>query len=484
MSQLADVDEEKRDPNTKIAPESEARPLAFEKRNFMWNMQCVPRTLADGKTPHPGRCSAIFVVHGMGQQHWTETAACLRAGFENAFEEIAAWQDEHHPEDSAKDLSLPPPFIWEGFWANYEDIKETFPENWKHFVERERTFFSNLWKQRVISGRRTVGWLIKQQLRLLHPRVLREVGLSAWILYWPLQIVSTAALLYAWLRYPEAITGYANDIRLYLEPQGVVERAIVQRIDERVERSFLQLIGLDCEFRPLGRYRWIEAGGDRLAFTRVVWIAHSLGTVISYNVLSALFDKAEKLEAAGDAEQREGVKLFRQALSRFVTMGSPLDKVAFLFKNKSLRPWPGVRHRALLTRGEFLTSDDPNETEWWVNFYHVLDPVSGVLQSPFLCGEQPPSNIHIKSGFIPGLAHVAYWNDPSTLRFILGRAYGPKLLRDKEYTPWPPRVLSALAAIGYFVWAAILFGVVYGLFSYGPLIVRTLGKAVLKWITG
>ena len=68
---------------------SKPRPLAFEEGNFLWNIQRVPHTLPDGKT-HPGRSSAIFVVHGIGQQRWTETAAHLRAGFEDAFEEISA----------------------------------------------------------------------------------------------------------------------------------------------------------------------------------------------------------------------------------------------------------------------------------------------------------------------------------------------------------------------------------------------------------
>jgi hypothetical protein len=451
----------------------------------MWNMQHVPSTLPDGQTVHPARSSAIFVVHGMGRKQWTETAAHLRAGFETALEKIAAWQEMHpNPKGSRNELTLPPPFIWEGFWANYDDVKETFPEDWKYFADREQKFFCDLWKQRVVSGTRTMGWMIRQQLRLLHPRVLRDAGLFAWILYWPFQIVSTAALMFAWLRFPELITGYANDLRLYLEPQGVVERTIVQRIDEHVERCFLQLIGLDCEFRRLNHHQLIEAGGKRFAFTRVVWVAHSLGTVISYNVLSALFHKAKELKDHGDAEQKKGVALFKEALCRFVTMGSPLDKVAFLFKDKSLRAWPSKQHRALLAAGEKVTVDKPSETEWWINFYHVFDPVSGALESPFICGQQPPSNIHIRSGFIPGFAHSAYWKDIGTLRFILGRTYGPGVLRDKEYRPWRPWVLSGLAALGYLVWAVALFGAVYALYSYGPDILRWVWKSALKWITG
>lgn len=474
-----------RGPSMTSLLQSEQRSLAFENGKFYWNLQRVPHTLPDGVTPHPGRSSAIFVVHGIGQQRWTETAALLRAGFEDAFEDIAAWQKKHLKQTgSASQITLPPPFIYDGYWANYDDVQATFPEDWKRFNKREEQFFGSLWKQRVVSGSRTLRWMLRQQLRLLHPKVLCEVGWFAWILYWPLQIVSSVALLFAWFRYREAITDFVNDVRLYIEPRGVVERAVVQRIDERVGNQFLRMIGLNWEFRPLPSHQLLEVGGERLSFNRVMWVAHSLGTVISYNVLSALFHKAAELERTGDDEQKKGIALFRRALSRFVTMGSPLDKVAFLFKKKSLVPWPNARRRALLIDGETLASKEPAETEWWINFYHVLDPVSGALESSFICGNQPPSNIHIRSGLIPGFAHVAYWRDPATLRFILGRTFGARYLEDKEYRPWPPMALSALAAMGYFTWAAILLGALYALYRWGPALLREAGKAAFKWITG
>lgn len=472
------------------------RPLAFEERQFPWNLQHVPHTLPDGKT-HPGRSCAIFVVHGIGQQHWTETAAQLRAGFEKAFEEIDAWQKKNPPHGGGVDqIKLPPPFIYDGYWANYDDIEATFPDDWKHFNERERKFFGELWRRRVVSGARTLFWIFRQQAGLVKFKVLREVGPFAWVLYLFLQVISSTALLYAWFRHREVILGFLNDLRLYINPRGVVECAIAQRIDYRVGREFLRMIGLDWEFRPLPSCELLEVGGERLCFERVVWVAHSLGTVISYNVLSALFHKAAALESTGDNKQKAGFARFRDSLSRFVTMGSPLDKVAFLFKEDSLHPWPSATpRRALLSSGEMLkrklpAKKDPTKTEWWINFYHVFDPVSGALQNPFICGTQPPSNLHIgfRSGFLPGLAHVAYWKDPTTLRFILARTFGATYLRDQEYRPWSPTALTALAAMGYITWAAVLLvtllGSVYALYRWGPYVLRWAGKAALKWITG
>ncbi len=466
------------------------RPLAYEERNFWWNIQRVPRTLPDGKTPHPGRRAGIFVVHGMGQQLWTETAAELRGGFEDAFEDIAQWQRDHPDRSAAVErVDLPPPLTFDGYWADYDNVKVNFSQDYAHFNERERLFFGNLWKHRVIAGGRTVAWALRQQIRLLNLKVLREVGPFAWIRYIPLQFVSTATLLFLWWRFPQLITSFLNDVRLYVEPRGVIERSIVQRIDQRVMDDFLRMIGLDRDFREITDERQlIDAGGESLVFDHVIWVAHSLGTVISYNVLSALFHKAEQIEHVGDEEQRAGVARFRRRLSRFVTMGSPLDKVAFLFGDESLRPWPGTKHRALLVDGETLESKDPAETEWWVNFYSVFDPISGPLVSPFICGEQVPSNIHARSGWVPGLAHTAYWKDSSILRFILGRTYGTRFLRDKEYRPWPRRVLGVLAAVGYIVWTILLFGIPvgagYAIYRWGPELLRALGAGVTRWIMG
>ncbi|MGH7256270.1 MAG: hypothetical protein ACREI3_10890, partial [Nitrospirales bacterium] len=72
------------------------------------------------------------------------------------------------------------------------------------------------------------------------------------------------------------------------------------------------------------------------------------------------------------------------------------------------------------------------------------------------------------SGFLPGAAHVAYRSDLTTLRYILGRTYGNKVLPDREYCPWSAPALTALAVLGYFAWAAILLGGAYGLIRWGP----------------
>jgi len=436
----------------------------------------------------------------MGEQQWTETASNLRANSEDALDDIREWEAAHRLLSTAiREVDLAPPFVLDGYWADYADIEKTFPEDWREFNDRERSFFSHLWQVRSYGVLRTYAWLLHQQLRLIRPRVIWEVGFGAWLLYLPLQIISFAALTLALLRKPKILSRTLADVRIYADPRGIVERAIVQRIDRRVGRAFLQLIGLDEEFRPLTQDQRLTASGKAFVADRVVWVAHSLGTVISYNVLSDLFHRAEKLRTSSDKQQREGAEKFRKALRRFVTLGSPLDKFAYLFE-QSLRPWPekarselleesgesawvtlcedfqgtrtaGLRRRIrkLFGRKDPDASTASEQREWWINFYDVLDPVSGALghskkdPNNIYCGE-PPLNVHITGwkSWIPGWAHAAYWLDDSVLRFVLSRVYGKEFLPDDTPVPASPNS-SMLKALGYIVWTFILYGGVIAL---------------------
>jgi hypothetical protein len=436
---------------------------------FPWHVAMVPRFIqVDGEeVPHPARTNAVFVVHGIGTQTLAETGGLLRSGFEDALVPIQEWQHANHVESPlTRDGIVPPPHIQEGYWADYANLESTFPTDWKKFEEEWREFFSMLWKKRSLSLPRTFLWFFEQQLRLLSFRVIKEVGFAAWLLYIPLQLVSLTMLVCLLIFYPRIISGYLADVRLYLDPKGITEDAIVQRIDQRVGEMFMRMIGLDREFRPLPTSRLISIQGIPFTFTRVIWVAHSLGTVISYNVLSDLFRRAEELNVSGDARQKKGVTIFREGLRRLVTLGSPLDKAAFLFGRRAIRPWPEGEREAFLHGGETLrTGGEVPVREWWINFYHVLDPVSGALSHPLICGKNPPQNYHIGLLKVPGLAHLAYWSDVSMLRYVLARLYGKEFMPDKDYRPMPARVLTIVSAAGYIVWAVIIFAFAYALVS-------------------
>ncbi len=474
-----------------ISDRRRKRASFYDDGRYAWNLRRTPDCLTladcDGETSqieHPSHHHAIFVVHGIGEQAWTETAATLHSGFEDALEDIAAWQARNQTELKTQikgNTCLPPPFILDGFWGDYADLEANFPEDLASFEPREKAFFGAIWKHRATSGLRTLFWFFKQQLRLLEPRTLEGVGLRNWLLYIPLQLVAFTVLIAALIRRPRILKGFLNDVRLYVDPRGVVERAIVQRIDRRVATEFMRMLGLDLDFRPLPASERLQASGSPVQFKRVVWVAHSLGTVISYNVLSALFERAAELEASGDKAQQGGVQRFRSSLVRFITLGSPLDKIAFLFGENALRPWPQADRDKLLGTGDAFQPDaGVARREWWINFYHVMDPVSGPLEDPLIVGNCPPVNRHARTWSLPGIAHVDYWHDRPSLRFILGRTYGREVLQDKPLQAWPPSRLRQIALAAYSVWALLIAVFLWLLGGFG---VRLFERA-LSWFAG
>ncbi len=428
----------------------------YEDGAHPWHIEMVPKTLDPSSQPHPAWHCGIFVVHGIGSQTQAEVAAVLRSGFDYA------WDAINRCDPAEIQTVLPPPYVLDGWWANYSDVENTFPRDWEKFEKGQKDFFRSLWQQRTGNALDTVLWFLKQQLRLLHRRTLQKMGPVAYVIYTFLQIVAPFILVALYFRARNLVSGFLTDVRMYAEPEGVTERAIVQRIDARVGDLFLQMIGLDRQFRELEDDHCITASGEPLRFDRVIWVAHSLGTVISYNVLSDLFHRAADLEKKGDADQKKGVKLFRRRLRRFVTLGSPLDKFAFLFEN-AVRPWPAVPRSQLLDGCEKF--EDRDQPDWWINYYHVLDPVSGSLSHPMITAGQPgPVNIHLRNLLeIPGAAHVAYWHKVEVLRYILGRTYGVEHLPDPAPVKEEPVRNRLYAVTGMGIWTVIIVGAVWAI---------------------
>jgi hypothetical protein len=418
-------------------------------------------------------------VHGIGQPKLGTTAASLRAGFEKARREILGWQRDHPVAgDEADPQMIPTPFIAPGYWGDYAKIDVTFPEYWERLNGRQRELFAERWRRRTLSGWRTYVWFARQQLRLLGRHVRREVGAWVWLLYLLLQPVAAATLFTVFLLHPILLTRFLADVRIYLDPGDWVEESIVSRIDRRVGDALLRMIGLDRDFRRLPEGQLIDVSGRRVTFERIVWVAHSLGSVISYNVLSDLFRRAAEIEREGDDEQRSGAARLRRTLKRFVTIGSPLDKVAFLYARR-IRPWPDVDRATLLDAGEKLDENDPERGEWWVNFFHVVDPVSGALSAPRICRDDAPLNLHMGIRHWPGFAHVAYWRDLSVARYVFSRAYGKEQVRDRGHERRSMKLLFRLTLAAYATWLVGLL-VVICVIVLGALVVFS--PVVREWI--
>jgi hypothetical protein len=145
----------------------------------------------------------------------------------------------------------------------------------------------------------------------------------------------------------------------------------------------------------------------------VVIVGHSLGSVISYDLLnwSINWDQVENN--------------FRHKVvgrtKRLITFGSPLDKTAFLFRTqvsdaRNLREALAARQQPLiLDYAKFR----PLDTFRWINIYSPADIVSGSLEYYDVEKEQRDNvpgfngiiNVRDPDATTPLLAHVQYWNN-------------------------------------------------------------------------
>jgi hypothetical protein len=439
---------------------------------FPWHLLMVPRPgTPESKGEHSEVWrTAVFVVHGIGTQKITETAALLRSGFDNVLEDLETYINEG-------EQAISPPLIRDGYWADYDDIEKTFEAEWKRFSPESQNFFANLWRQRLFSSLGTILWFSWQPLRLLfNRRVFRQ---TVWwkvpflyLLYMASLVPIEAILIAALIRYPRVVHGFLTDVRLYFGPKGITERAIVQRIDFTVRKKFMKTLGLDWDFQPLNQDELLNVTGEKVAFNQVVWVAHSLGTVISYNVLADLMAHADRIERMppDDPERKvriAGVKKFRSGLMRFVTLGSPLDKIAVLFPER-ITPW------AEWVQGQNHGSDE----NWWVNCYHVLDPVSGSLGAESIRRYIKPANFHIGFWHLPGYAHLAYWRDRTSLWFVLQQIFPEMFKKTVAPKAWRTSVLTLLALLSYLTAWMILIA------TYLLVVYMLDHPGVMKWLLG
>ena len=141
------------------------------------------------------------------------------------------------------------------------------------------------------------------------------------------------------------------------------------------------------------------------SYDRVAIVGHSLGSVIAYDTLNALLSD----DALRPPESRRRV-LERTRL--LLTVGSPLDKTAFVFATSYARS--NETREALAALSQPLIADERIHAAIpWVNVYAFADPVSGTLD---LYG--PLTNVPDPDATTPLLAHNEYWENDLVWRTV------------------------------------------------------------------
>lgn len=388
----------------------------------------------------PQQRTAVLVIHGIGQQSPFDTLDKFTRNFFQALtsqneqgEVILAHHLANHGDWAQNYISLindndhsTAVDCYEYYWANEtqrkismagvfnwlvdtgkraRDYYDVNPDRRPPEGERKNTPFGSV----GISGRFDKHWYLKSAgtllgfIRLAIP--LLEVVARIPKVGTPVKI---AAIVMAKLLKP-IVVDVIGDVALYTSTDVKSEYFPVrQRI-------------LD------GAVATIEAlfGSTEPVYGRIVVVGHSLGSVVGYDALNRINNRMN----AGITDRAAASKI-----TGFVTLGSPLDKIAFFFRRRGgkeqtiLRQMVGqnvsFRSRdidddlsSLQPRLESHIEDLVGAKLTWLNFWDPKDPISGHLDF-----YRVDDNWSLNMGEPWGKAHVGYWEFPEMYRRIIDQA--------------------------------------------------------------
>ncbi|MBH8556058.1 hypothetical protein I8751_27715 [Nostocaceae cyanobacterium CENA357] len=159
-------------------------------------------------------------------------------------------------------------------------------------------------------------------------------------------------------------------------------------------------------------------------YDQVILAGHSLGSCIAYDTLNLLCIESS-------LSQNENKSLLLNKITGLVTFGSPLDKMAFFFRDmaeegqyirrqileqlNSFRAKPEfAQQSSYLTQNPVICKLDQVH---WVNYYYLKDPISGHLDY-----YENLDNVEMQYQASWGVeGHLGYWTDPSFYENLANR---------------------------------------------------------------
>ncbi|MGO9641058.1 MAG: hypothetical protein ACLP1Y_07135 [Candidatus Acidiferrales bacterium] len=238
------------------------------------------------------------------------------------------------------------------------------------------------------------------ELAFIHP-IGGQVTKSVQIVVWVGALLE--GLIGRWF-----LIEYMGDVAVY------VTSFKVSRWDEvrdKIKKTVAEVVGAVYGARSGGDPDQAGAGGKgNFLYSKVMVVGHSLGTVISYDVLNWLVLQDEL--AAMEGRPKEELLEVADRTKLMLTFGSPLDKVAFLFRTKGntdeLREAAAAAWQPLIRKYGFRPAE-------WVNIWSWFDIVSANLRfydDPSGAGAgKRVVNKTDPEAFVPLVAHTEYWND-------------------------------------------------------------------------
>jgi hypothetical protein len=232
------------------------------------------------------------------------------------------------------------------------------------------------------------------------------------------------ALLAYWVRF--ILIDYIGDIAVYVNSDQLAKNfAARSQILDECSASLIGILKMPSD----------AADPKSRPFDRVLVAGHSLGSVIAYDTLNELLNRARTLDPTNPTPL-EPADLDK--LRGMVTFGSPLNKIFYLFREQ-IDPRLALRRQTIDLLHGFrvlpqllYNSGTPaflptSNQRWmdaqnaltsgfcWINAYSLFDPISGKLVFYDL---QSPKNQQSFQYSIPGAAHLSYWSDPNFYTFV------------------------------------------------------------------
>lgn len=363
--------------------------------------------------------TAFLVIHGIGEQNPLETLDSFSRGFIGLFNELKIAFDPFHQITERKEaggsswtesfVRLKPKQgdghidIHEYYWAYLTEEKITVPEVWawvEKALEGTRKFYDEneeLRKRFEKDGK--VSFRLAEVLKLLfwlsifYPFLKIALSISLLLSRIPGISVFKKAAGFLQEKLRPMIVGYIGDVAIYTTTDTKSRFFELRRKILKESQALVESLLSDD------------------SYDRVIIAGHSLGSVIAYDTLNRLNLAANLPDARHPALEKVG---------GLITFGSPLDKIAFFFREHA-KKGEYVRRQIIQQLHSFKArqlSFEPNSIEMgckikpkldgipWVNYFDMNDPVSGHLDF-YIMGDN--DNVELRMDEKWGVAHTTYW---------------------------------------------------------------------------
>jgi len=373
--------------------------------------------------------TAFLVIHGIGEQNPLETLDSFSRGLIKLLRDKkldlsvsheiskrgetdgASWMESFVRLQPGKGYGFVD--IHEYYWAYLTEEIITVPEIWawvNQALEGTRKFYDENEKLREkyeMNGpanyRLTRVLNILCFLSILNP--LLKIVVPVLLYFFRLPFISGfkkgASFLRGLLR--PLIVGYIGDLAIYTT------------VDAK-SRYFEVRCKILAESRAL-----LESLLRDDTYDQVIIVGHSLGSVIAYDTLNQLNLKSNLPNTR---------PLALEKIKGIITFGSPLDKVAFFFREHAAKE-QYVRRQLMQQLHSFRAKPLSFEKNYievantikakldgikWINYYDLQDPVSGHLDF-YVVDENHELLMNSKWG----VAHIAYWEHEPMYDDIVGK---------------------------------------------------------------